>query len=1413
MSRSVQKLLLAIAILLTACGGAGTAASGCGTSSPEAFARNERVPGAGAVRVTRSGLDFLAESAPSLAGTLLAADGGVVDAGGVTTFPIPTSQQTGAADGGTPYTIRICPAGPKPSATPPDCEVEVDMGKASFQLDAVLPNVVRLKGEVPVRLSKLPIAVDYTGVPGLPVTDVVTGAVGVGAVSDAGCLHDPANGNPLTKTVPDVAWKKFPLDVTLPIVAETLEPRDGYTKIDIDAAKIDVKIGGEDIAICATCGAVFDTIGLCGFIVDQAKKSAVDALQTGALGDQLKAQLKTSLCELPDVTKTPQCPKGTLPRDGLCVFATKTSVCAAKLLGTAGRLESALGGLSGDGTLDYLFAANGPLDPAPGLGADDAGYAGHTPNGMTFTLFGGSKPTVISKCVPPVTPTFPVGIPTPDELRANAITPWPAGTTGPHLGFALSGRFLDYLLSGIYSSGALCLGATTEQVDALKTGLLSVVIPSLKNLTFEQRGAAMAIATRPQVPPRIELGTGADLKTDPLLRLKLDRFAIDFYVFHLDRFVRVLTFTADLSIPINLQTAKDEKNPNGGLLPVVGEMGVANAKVTASEMLSEDPAKITSALETVVGGLTNQVGGNIAPVDLAGALGTPGLRLTIPDGGIRRLKKGEDLFLGIFANLEKGPATPAPAGARADLEELEVQKDGMSLSTLSRATLPRLRARFSSASDRDGEGRPRDVEFSYAIDQGARSAWSAAREVDIRKDELSLQGRHKLRVWARVAGQASTEDVTPAEAPFVIDALAPDLDVAEPRSGTLRVDARDFVSDRAALRGRVQLDDDAFGPWLAVDNLASISTGSARRATVEVKDEEGNIGRVALTLIRGRNDPTLAGAAPAAACGCRAAGLSPAGAGEGLALFGAATLLGIALLRRRRAGGRGLAVSWQAVAAVSGLALLPLVPACSCSDEAEPALCGPSCKDPCGPPLPVGMVGAYTSLAKAKSGTLYVSGYADANIGDVATGLYGDLVFGTFDKAKGAVAWEFVDGVPARTDGTCPTADRQGFRGGETEPGDDVGLWTSLALGEGETPLIAYHDATHRTLKFAHKGEGRWQSHVVFEKSKTDIGRYAKLLVVENKPVVIFLVVEPGQGGKQRSRIVLGKSRTSRPNAQSDWTFTDVSVDDDTPCWAGTCAGGEACSKAMRACTKTLGGCAPACAAGTACLPGDGGVPACLDTHSDPLVQSHPDAVGIYLSAAVGPSGIGIVAYDRPHGNLLSFTPRGDSFERHILDGETGSRADGSAKDTGDVGLGASLFITASDEWHIACVDGTKESLVHLVAKGGVNVVARDVVDDGTTPTGAAFADGKHVVGDDATIRVDDAGAVTICYQDATALELRCAVSAPGQAFVRSTVSQPGRFGGFFPQLVPGSREVVSHWRSLDRGARVYTGDVSVLPF
>lgn len=1392
--KSWRNIFIVLTLLLVAsCSGGGC--SGCGggcggtTPLPGGFPRDKAIENAASVRLTRPGLDFVADNIPAVATKLTSAPGGVMSIDIPKVDP-PKTQIADLLLFKVYIDPLVCPDGPKNQ--PPECKAQVNLGKSKFHVDAVTKSSIVVSGNIPLKVNDTPVDANIDPGPNLK-------------------LHIGYGDGSCSGTVPNVTEHTLPVSVTIPLVAETISPRNGYTKIDVDNAKIDLSgLKNDDVVVCLDCGLLTFA---CSAVTDSSfvKGLVLDPVKSGLEG-QVKDLLKDSLCTKPNPALNPSCPSGSKPDSGnkYCTYTSKPDTCVPTLLGMdshidlAGALKSISPGTSGG--LDFAIAGGGDMVPYPKAAADNVGYPGHTPNGVTLSMLGGALPQPKSSCVPDnFKATPPTGIPVPIELTQDTIPGWPAGDKGPHVGIAVAGRFLDFTLGSVYSSGSLCLGVSTEQVAQLQTGLLSVLIPSIKNLTLEQKSAAVAIATRPQVPPTVKIGTGKDIKTDPLLLVKLDQFAIDFYVWSYDRYVRAFTFQADVAVPVNLSTGKDpKKNPNGGLLPVLGDLAIANGKVTNADLLLDDPARVASALQSILGGLGGQlVGGGFSPIDLSSALKSYDLGLTIPDGGIRKLTSGSDDFLAIFADLTKTPtAATFETDTTVKIVDKIVHKEAMTIAGYDRAKLPELRVEL-------GTNASEPVEYSWQLDDSTRSAWTRDRHVTIKDDYLYFQGRHTLKAFSRVVGKPETEDTTPATVDYVIDALAPTVKVAREESG-FAVEAWDFVSDDAKLLARYKVDGGAFGEWHPVADLAHVSAKAAE-VTVEVKDEEGNVASVTQPLIRGRGDSTLA--AGGSGCGCS----TPGGkTHEGIAGVAALAVgLGLLLARRMR-GRRGAPLVSHKLVGALGLGSVAVVAStsqgCACgSEESSQTGCGPDCNTECEAALKPGLVGAYTSVARAGDGSIWVAGYNDAVLSPDLTGLYGDLVVGKYDIGKNAVDWKTVDGVPARSDGTCPDHDHNGWRGGETEAGDDVGLWTSIAIGKGDTPMVSYYDQTHGQLKFAIKSGEAWKSYVLKGGAPVDAGRYSKMVLDGGKPVVAFLQMEPGNGGKTRSRVTLARATEELPGEPAAWSFSDVAVLEDGPCRASSCKSTEACVKSTGTCTPTVGGCTPAdCGTGNACV-SQGGKATCVGVLGKDAIETYPNAFGAYVSLASGPNGLGLVVYDRIHGNLVAIQPQGSGWQQVILDGETGSRKDNTALDTGDVGMAASLFISGDGTWHVSYVNGIDETLRYVSLAGG-KATRSEVIDDGFGVDGKTFTDGKHVVGDDSAIQVEPSGAITVFYQDATTGTLRSSTgTAAGGArkWARKIIDQPEKFGGFFPHGIDG--KVANFWRKTDKGSREITGDVTLL--
>lgn len=879
-----RQLLVAFLFLLVASCSGGGCSSGCATCGttplPGGFPKPQTIANAASVRVTRPGLDFVQENIGTLAEKALGA--GAV--GGVVSFDIPKSTASGA---------KICDVA---TPTPAQCKAEIGIGTSRLRVNAITPNRIKIDGLLPIRIRDLPASFTF----GFTARAFVVAGDKTQAPGQNLCGQRGSAA---------MAYKQVPINIELPLVSGTRIPRNGYTTLDIANAVIDLGLVEDDVEICDdTCGGA----SFCQGFFNTIKGFAFDTLVNG-IKNQVRTALGSAFCTAPSPTVDPPCPTDSEPNDPdltkatQCVYKQAPKACVPSLLGADGRMDlsKALMTFSPGtaGGLDFVLASSGDMNPAPAA----AGVPAWTPrkppvpaednngSGLSLTMLGGALPQPQSKCVTQVANPRPENIPVPKELLGDTVPGWPAGTPGPHLGVAIAGRFLDHAAASAYNSGVLCLGISTEQVDQLSTGYLSILAPSIKLLTFEQNPAAAAIATRPGAPPRIKLGGGTNIKTDPLLTITLEKLAVDFYVFSLDRFIRFFTYTADVTVPINLQTGKDPKtNPNGGLLPVLGDIGLANASVTNFELLLDDPVMVSNGVTGLLGGIVGQfLGGGLSPIDLQAALKSFGLGVDIPTGGIRKITSGSDDFLAVFANLTKTAGTAhEEADTRAVLVDKIVHADSMGLTSAVRARFPKLVVHAEGIASKP-------TEQTWWIDDGTHAAWTREQDLVVDQDAMLMQGKHVLHVSSRVVSDMASEDSTPVAIPFVIDTLPPVVEAKrEGRSVVVR--ARDYVSAESALvaRRRVGSEDAAWSEWAPLADTAAFEADAATPVEVEIRDEEGNIGRVSLPLIRGKADSSLAAAG--SGCGCRTAGDRGNGTREGGAALGFGALFAVALAIRAR---------------------------------------------------------------------------------------------------------------------------------------------------------------------------------------------------------------------------------------------------------------------------------------------------------------------------------------------------------------------------------------------------------------------------------------------------------------------------------------------------------------------------------
>ena len=288
----------------------------------------------------------------------------------------------------------------------------------------------------------------------------------------------------------------------------------------------------------------------------------------------------------------------------------------------------------------------------------------------------------------------------------------------------------------------------------LSTGLFSVFIRSLSNLSFPDNPAALAIGLRPQTPPDITVGAGTD--EDPIIQVDLEALELDFYVWSTERYVRFMTFRGDLHLALDIQF-----NPGGEIVPVIEEISVTNASVFDSELLTETPEALALAVQNVLPLISSFAGGLIPTIALGDILGdTLPIGLELGPDTLRQVTEGDDRFLGVFVNLAP-PATPTPFVGRVDttLELVSVtvpDPSALLAENLGTGERPRIEIALAASG-------PEEVSFEYQhrLNEGTWSEWTRTPYAVIDDPILLLQGRHSVEARARVVGATDSADIIP----------------------------------------------------------------------------------------------------------------------------------------------------------------------------------------------------------------------------------------------------------------------------------------------------------------------------------------------------------------------------------------------------------------------------------------------------------------------------------------------------------------------------------------------------------------------------------------------------------------------------------------------------------------------------
>ncbi|MCC6746468.1 MAG: hypothetical protein IT371_02350 [Deltaproteobacteria bacterium] len=1073
------------------------------------------------------------------------------------------------------------------------------------------------------------------------------------------------------------------------------------TLTDLDNGDLSVNGG----ALCFLADVFFK-----GFLIDQVKNAV------GKLVGQL---LDTSLCSKCDTTP---CPGG-------ATCDAKTQLCmqgasCVQRLGVEGRMPLASLPSRDPSALDLLAW----------LGS----HVGMHNNGVTLGLLGGVAPgTGPASCVKPR-----------PELRPNPTTPpLPvfAGLTGNttpegkpfHLGVGIHQRMLDMAGWSAYTAGTLCLELSTQAMPLLNSDAFSLIMPSLGMLTGGQ-SAPVKLVVLPASPPRFSLGKGQIVDAgngnytivDPLLTMRFDDLSLDLYVLADQRFVRVMRLTANVSIPVAL--VLDAK---GQVRPVLGALDKAfdKLKVTDSALLGETPAdleaKFPVLLKLALGFLPELLSKGFALPELAG-LKIKNATFTSTDANSVLALFGE-LAPASAPQPPPSPALPAPSPLPAGAEVPQTRL------RLVRVELPRrretLRLRALSHLKEGPEVTVRvdsphgpQAELSYRLDGGDWSPFLAGTELHLRSPILFLLGRHLLEVRTRPRGEIDAVDSHPARLEFEIrDPAPPAVRVGVPaRAPMAAVEERggcqavpESVPSRSVgllvvLVGLVALARRfrRAGRFRALVVLALPLLLAGCPSSVPVTQDSGPAGDSAV--------PPSCGACSAGTYCCQKSGKCEK---EQLSCKPGKTC-----------GPGFTAVAPDGAKTMDEATCTALPVDCECKELT---------------PLQPGLLGRFSALTAAKEGLL-ASAY-ESKFGDlvVVSAPYGDLT-----KQQR----ELVDGVPAAQ----PTNAPSGWRGGVSEPGDDVGLYSDIALAADGTAIVAYHDATASALKVAARRGGKWTAHVVAApaaSSREVVGRAVSLLGGE-KPAVAFLVLNvEAKKGQFRSELRWAAAKNASPAAKDDWTVTVVDSAP-MPC-RNLCGSGEACAVATDGsseCKKKDTTCNPACSTTQACIAGK-----CETILPDQKLAEVPPVLGLWPRALRAGANAVLVYHDAAQGTLKAapVDGAGGAAKSVVVGGGATDRQGAFCAAVADSG-GKTIHVTFQKEpaltLHYLTIDA-----------GTLKPGATETVDDGIRP------DGRHYVGADSALVVDGAGAVRVIYQDQQNADLLTALRTGPGTWTPKTVADP----------------------------------------
>ncbi len=734
--------------------------------------------------------------------------------------------------------------------------------QGDIQIDdssTICPIGVNLDGGAPCKagMTTLSLAFSFTEAPdGRLLVNITQQSLDnlLKGIDIGGLLHITAtpgdNAHPLGNPVP-------------PTYGET----DGFNGCDTDnqqflTLKDNGALTGSGWIIGGGCGSDSTSIGcqIISYVVQYLQDYLTTAFQSQIVGF-LQQQIDNIRCQRAVTfdggsaacASNSDCPKDDNGAATVCVTSRGVCVASTQALDAGPGSACEPTPLAIQGTLDLTnltqtvgFPAGTKMNLFVGLGGKTA-PAAVDDGGIQFAAVAATQPasTVVpALCVPPT--TFPpIDTNTIPAMNFDDLNNQPDGGIGVYdVGVSVASKLLNSASYDAFNSGVFCIQISNKTSSYVSTQLFKSFLPSLKLLTGGS-DAPMAILLRPTLAPSIRVGRGTfaenDAGTDvvprdPLVTLSLPKLNLDFYAVIDNRWVRLFTLQADVSVPLGLRTFPGQQADT--IQPVLGDLTQVITNISSSDnvMLAEDPSVVTDLLGAVVQFAQPLLAGLLKPIALPQLLGlqlqVKGIAGAVPVSSNIAVDGYNHLAIwaAIAPASSRVPGHSTQTSARLAASDLPESIEEL------RGPNRKVPAAIIEASAMGAINGP--AEFSYRIDGGLWSPWLRESRFTVRNPMFFVQGHHTIEVTSRDMGDDRTQDLNPVSIDFLSSYEAPTAELAQLNDGRVVTHAKSQASTEEQLRYSYKVGD---GAWSAAGPARAFTAEelNGHALNVRVIDERG----------------------------------------------------------------------------------------------------------------------------------------------------------------------------------------------------------------------------------------------------------------------------------------------------------------------------------------------------------------------------------------------------------------------------------------------------------------------------------------------------------------------------------------------------------------------------------------------